>query len=238
MGGINSLVGLNKVSVDFRPAIDTTVPNNANQPQQVQPGAQKFDRILKNICFDLHGKDGWKGEYDERVSLDPAIVRNQDGSMTIDLSKATSAEVKMAVVSAIGMQSPGISAPEEIDEEFYNVLMEMDGKDSAKRKEYLDAIAPRISPAALKAAESRLDDAIAHAKKLAAEGKVYKQADWQDAEKRKAMKPLDKQVTVTKKDGTVLTPPLNKPYVSSYRVNSCPSYYKRDYIHGMFPQGK
>ena len=109
--------------------------------------AEKFDRILRNICFDLHGKDGWKDEYDKRASLDPAIVRNKDGSMTIDLSKATSAEVKMAVVSAIGMQSPGISAPEEIDEEFYNVLMEMDGKDSAKRKEYLDSIAPRISPA-------------------------------------------------------------------------------------------
>ena len=200
--------------------------------------AQKFDTRLKNICFDLHGKDGWKGEYDERVSLDPAIVRNQDGSITIDLSKATSTEVKMAVVGAIGMQSPGVVAPEEIDEEFYNVLMEMDGKDSAKRKEYLDSIAPRISPAALKAAESRLDDAIAHAKKLHAEGKVYKQEDWQNADNRKAMKPLDKQVTVTKKDGTVLTPPLNKSYVSSYRVNSCPSYYKRDYIHGMFPQSK
>ena len=197
--------------------------------------AQKFDRILKNICFDLHGKDGWKGEYDERVSLDPAIVRNQDGSITIDLSKATSTEVKMAVVGAIGMQSPGVVAPEEIDEEFYNVLMEMDGKDSAKRKEYLDSIAPRISPAALKAAESRLDDAIAHAKKLFSEGKVYKQEDWQDAGKRKAMKPLDKEVTVTKNDGTTIKPPLNKPYVSSYRVNSCPSYYKRDYIHGMFP---
>ena len=118
------------------------------------------------------------------------------------------------------------------------MLMEMDGKDSAKRKEYLDAIAPRISPAALKAAESRLDDAIAHAKKLNAEGKVYKQEDWQDAGKRKAMKPIDKEVTVTKKDGTVLTPPLTKPYVTSYRVNSCPSYYRRDYIAGMFPHGK
>ena len=200
--------------------------------------AKNFGVILRNICFDLHGKDGWKDEYDKRISLDPAIVRNPDGSMTIDLSKATTAEVKMAVVSAIGMQSPGIAAPEALDEEFYNVLMEMDGKDSAKRKEYLDAIAPRISPAALKAAESRLDDAIAHAKKLHAEGKVYKQEDWQDAGKRKAMKPLDKEVTVTKNDGTVLTPPLTKQYVTSYRVNSCPSYYRRDYIAGMFPHGK
>ena len=95
-----------------------------------------------------------------------------------------------------------------------------------------------VRAAALKAAESRLDDAIAHAKKLNAEGKVYKQEDWQDAGKRKAMKPLDKEVTVTKKDGTVLTPPLTKPYVTSYRVNSCPSYYRRDYIAGMFPHGK
>lgn len=41
MGGINSLGGLNKVNVDFRPAIDTNAPNNANQPQRVQNDAQK-----------------------------------------------------------------------------------------------------------------------------------------------------------------------------------------------------
>ena len=36
MGGINSLSGLNNVSVDFRPAVTTDVQNtgNANQPQQ------------------------------------------------------------------------------------------------------------------------------------------------------------------------------------------------------------
>ena len=40
MGGINSLSGLNKVNVDFRPAIDANAPNdaNANQPQQVLQG--------------------------------------------------------------------------------------------------------------------------------------------------------------------------------------------------------
>ena len=49
MGGINSLGGLNKVNVDFRPAIDTTAPNNANanQPQQVQPGAQEGQRPIQ-----------------------------------------------------------------------------------------------------------------------------------------------------------------------------------------------
>ena len=49
MGGINSLGGLNKVNVDFRPAIDTTAPNNANanQPQQVQPGAQEGQRPVQ-----------------------------------------------------------------------------------------------------------------------------------------------------------------------------------------------
>ena len=41
MGGINSLGGLNKVSVDFRPAIDANAPDNANanQPQHVEPDA-------------------------------------------------------------------------------------------------------------------------------------------------------------------------------------------------------
>ena len=57
MGGINSLGGLNKVSVDFRPAIDTTVPNNANQPQHVEPdasdaqpsGAAAFKSVVKQL---------------------------------------------------------------------------------------------------------------------------------------------------------------------------------------------
>ena len=57
MGGINSLGGLNKVNVDFRPAIDTGAPNNANQPQNVQqdapdvqqPGAAAFNSIVKQL---------------------------------------------------------------------------------------------------------------------------------------------------------------------------------------------
>ena len=45
MGGINSLSGLNKVSVDFQPTITTNVQNtgNANHPQ---PGA---DAVLGEV---------------------------------------------------------------------------------------------------------------------------------------------------------------------------------------------
>ena len=59
MGGINSLGGLNKVSVDFRPAIDANAPDNANanQPQHVEPdasdaqpsGAAAFKSVVKQL---------------------------------------------------------------------------------------------------------------------------------------------------------------------------------------------
>ena len=59
MGGINSLGGLNKVNVDFRPAIDANAPDNANanQPQHVEPdasdaqpsGAVAFKSVVKQL---------------------------------------------------------------------------------------------------------------------------------------------------------------------------------------------
>ena len=107
-----------------------------------------FDQ-LKEVCQKLHGKN-WKREYDNRVSKDPAIVRNGN-TMTIDLTKATTHEARMAIIHTMGLQS--IALPEEIDEDFYNHLIAMDN-DPAKKREYLNSIAPRISPEALSATEA------------------------------------------------------------------------------------
>ena len=50
--------------------------------------------------------------------------------------------------------------------------MEMDANPD-KKKEYLESLKPRISAAALKATENRLNEAIEHAKNLSLDGKVY-----------------------------------------------------------------
>ena len=58
------------------------------------------------------------------------------------------------------------SAPDKIDRDFYNHLMTLKN-DAGARRAYLDSIRPRIGEDNLAAAEARLDDAIAHADRLA-----------------------------------------------------------------------
>ena len=155
-----------------------------------------FEAHLKNACQKIHGK-GWEVEYNRCLKNDPAIVRNGD-TLTIDLAKAKSPEAKMAIIPTVGLQS--IALPEEIDQDFYDHLLAMDG-DTAERRAFLGSIAPRISPDALKAAEARLDEAIAHAKVLEAKGKVYGTDQWQDQKNIDAMTATKRTVTITKSNG-------------------------------------
>ena len=158
--------------------------------------AAEYEAELKEVCKKIHGR-GWKTEYDSRVKNDESIVRdNADGTMTIDLTKATSPEVKMAIIHVMGLQS--IALPEEIDKDFYDKLIAMD-KDPAKKKAYLDSIAPRVSPDALKATEMRLDEAIAHARNLDKKGKVYGDAQWRNGENIKAMTGIKKHAKIKKR---------------------------------------
>ena len=185
---------------------------------------------LKDVCKKLHGRN-WKTEYDNRVSQDPAIVRDGD-TMTIDLAKATTHEAKMALIHTMGLQS--IALPEEIDDEFYEKLMEMD-RDPAKKKAYLDSIAPRISPEALRAAEARLDEAIAHAGKLARQGKVYGREQWRNEANLKDMTGMKATVTITKTDGSkVKFDNEQNKIVKDYNERKCPSFFKREFLQNMF----
>ncbi len=66
--------------------------------------ADEFEEELKTVCQKIFGKR-WQTEYERRVSTDPALVKNADGSMTIDLAKAASPEIKMAIIQVLGIQS-------------------------------------------------------------------------------------------------------------------------------------
>ena len=118
--------------------------------------------------------------------------------------------------------------------DLYNKLMEMD-KDPAKKEEFLNTLKPRISAAALKATENRLNEAIEHAKNLSLDGKVYDEAQWKDRGILGMMPDIDQQVTITKSDGKkVRVKPVGIPYVRDLLVRECPSIYKRDFLHLMF----
>ena len=232
----NYFVHIDKTTHDVSvKAIDNDASFSANRTglQKFRLGgvkAESFLDMLEVICKRLHDKDA-ADEYEKRVSNDPAITRNGNGEITVDLSKAQSPEVKMALNKVMGLQS--IAMPEEIDQEFYNKLMEMDGNPD-QRKAYLDSIAPRLSPEALDATAKRLDEAIAHAKKLKAENKVYSDAKWQDPNTLVQMPGLKNKVEIAKSDGTNVTVDNKIGFVGNYCVVDCPSYYKRDYLDRMF----
>ena len=232
----NYFVHIDKTTHDVSvKAIDNDASFSANRTglQKFRLGgvkAENFLDTLEDICKSLHDKDA-NDEYEKRVSNDPAITRNGNGEITVDLSKAQSPEVKMALNNVMGLQS--IAMPEEIDQEFYDKLMEMD-RNPNQRKAYLDSIAPRLSPEALDATAKRLDEAIAHAKKLKDENKVYSDAKWQNPNTLAQMPGLKDKVEIAKSDGTNVTVGNKIGFVRNYCVVDCPSYYKRDYLDRMF----
>ena len=191
-----------------------------------------YEAQLKDVCQKIHGKK-WQTEYDKRVKNDPAIVRNGD-TLTIDLTKAKSHEVRMAIIHTLGLQS--IALPEEIDKEFYDKLMEMD-EDPAKKQSYLDSIASRVSPDALKATEARLDEAIAHAKTLNKKGKVYRKPQWQNEDNLNGMTSFKETVTIKMSNGSTIRPEGNDiECVRDYNERRCPSFFKREFHQRMFVQ--
>jgi len=193
--------------------------------------AKSFVVELKGVCKKLFGKEGWKREY-QRVSKDPSLVPNTDGTMTVNLADAKTPEIKMAAIPVLGLQS--IAIPEEIDEDFYNKLMEMD-KDPSKKQAYLNSLAPRISEEALRATELRLNEAIKYAKKLVDKGKVFGNDDWKDKVRLSEMPRIADGVRIRNSDGKTGVAYGNMgDFVVRYLINSCPSYYKRDNLQYMF----
>ena len=192
--------------------------------------ADLFDAHLKKMCEDIHGK-GWEAEYSKRVSKDPGIAKGGNGSKTVDLGKVESPEVKMAIVKVLGLQLAAL--PEEIDRDFYDTLMAMDG-DPSKKQAYLDSIKPRISKEALQAAEARLNEAIEYAKELGRNDKVYSDGDWKQYGNLRRMSGLESKVTIAKSDGKEVEVDWSIECVNDFLVRNCPSLYKRDYFHKMF----
>ena len=193
--------------------------------------ARRFVSNLKSVCKDVHGNDG-ENEFNLRVSKDPGIKKyGTDGALIVDFAKVRSPEVKMAIIRTLGMQS--VALPEEIDEDFYNKLMDMDAHPE-KKQAYLDSIAPRISKNALKATERRLNEAIQYAKQLKQDDKVYSAEQWKNYRKQNWMSPIESEIKIKKSDQTEVTVDSSIKCVNDFLIQDCPSYFKRDYVHLMF----
>ena len=195
--------------------------------------AELFQEKLENICARLHS-NVWQDELIERINQDPGIEVDEDTeTITVDLSKAMSPELDMAINGVLGTKSTAL--PEEIDKDFYDNLIAMETNPD-KRREFLDSIAPRISHEALVATEKRLDDAIAYAKKLANQDppKVYGDNEWQNPDNLAAMTQMKSELTINRTNGTSKTFKMNNPDVKEYLETSTPSFYTRESFDRLF----
>ena len=87
---------------------------------------------------------------------------------------------------------------------------------------------------ALKAAEQRLDDAITHAKKLNAKGRVFEEGDWTDARKLSSLAKMKTELKIVRSDGATTTVKPKNKCVKEYIEISTPSLYRRDEFDKMF----
>ncbi len=134
-----------------------------------------FEMALDNIAT---GSD----ELKKSILSDPG-VKKKGGAIEIDLSKSENPLLLAGLLKACGLKS--VASPAEIDRDLYDHLMRLapDAPDGgAARQAHLTSLAERLgkNSAQYKAAVQRLDESIAHARKLHAEGKVYAADQWED----------------------------------------------------------
>jgi hypothetical protein len=200
--------------------------------------AHDFTDNLANVCSTIHEDDEDGIEY-ARCAGSGAVKEEEGGAITVDLAKAgESREIALALTMTVGAQS--VALPDVIDEEMYDKLMELAASDDAKA-EYFATIAPRLSPEALDAAKLRLEDAIAHARKLHDDGKVVKEDAWPAVANADRPDDAGTKLTVTKQSKEVVEvspelfdDPREKRFVQDCIKGSAPSYYLRDDLDKLF----
>ena len=183
-----------------------------------------FRSSLRRVLEDA-GVRNAENEANRLLVDDPSITRQGD-NITINALKVTNKAVLAALKETTGVQSA--SAPDKIDRDFYDHLMTLKN-DPAARRAYLDSIRPRIGEDNLAAAEARLDDAIAHADRLAEQGKIVESDAWADeATPRRG----SGRVQITVPGGRTKT--LSRQASYDVHTITSPSYFARDKIDRLF----
>ena len=141
-------------------------------------------QIFRDKCRDTIRKYPIKlqSQVRHRLFTDPGFSEDENGVITLDATRFKAGELYYATQRAIGMT--GSALPKYIDEDLYRELTSL--RTGEKREAYLADLARRLPPAAVEAARIRLDQAIDHAIKLAAEYKVVRNGDFErrDMQKR------------------------------------------------------
>lgn len=140
-----------------------------------------FNDSMAKFCSGIKGGD--KKTFLDNLFKDPGLTRHADGSIEIDLEKADNRFLLSALLQVSGVKS--FAPPAEIDKELFDKLMTLakDAPDGGvARRDYLSSLADRLGKSSeqYSAAVRRLDESIAHARKLNAAGKVYSAEQWEE----------------------------------------------------------
>ena len=160
-----------------------------------------------------------------RLLQDPGIVRNPNGTLTVDATRLADKTLTLALTRVTGAQT--LAIPDKIDRETFDALVAL--KEGPRRQAYLDSIRPRLSEASYNAAVSRLDDVIAQAERLRAENKVVETDAWADVQET----PLASgKLTARKLDNTEKR--IGGDIAKEAHRAYCPSIYARDGFEKLF----
>ena len=112
-----------------------------------------------------------------KLMADPGVQFRDDGTATVDTTKFTSPILHYCLRMTFGMHTTAL--PDYIDKALYDKLMALAEPGEAREK-YIANLTANLPEGAAKAAISRLDDAIAHAKALDKKGHVVTAEAWLD----------------------------------------------------------
>ena len=263
MSGINSIVGLNKVDLDYRPEIKNPtgkngtvsvkgIDNDACFPDY-RTGIRTFQLtkanadILKNkmqeTAAQLYPKS--KKERESLVNTfmaDPGIEFHDDGTATVDTTQFKTPILHYCLLNTVGMHTTAM--PDYIDEDLYNHLMAL-AEPGEKREKYIAELTANLPEGPKNAAVSRLDDAIFYAKTLYYKGHVVSTESWNDHDRQReiagSVPPnrnngwYDDVVTVGSK--TVGSSFKGKAYVGSRILHLTEGYFRRNIMSAIAKPG-
>ena len=210
----------------FRPGLRKFVLTTDNQ-------RRRFDNEVKRYATACGNEK--RNDVIKAFDDDPAIKRNRDGSIEIDLSKTTNPAIA-EIVCHIALGGQTMTVPDAIDRELCDRLVAL--KSGAPRRAYLADLKSRLGAAQYKAAVSRLDETIAHAEKLRREGKVYDAAQWETREVQRTVAALGSRLKeLPPVAGARPNAAYEKKFLKEYNYTMAPTVFGRDMIPGIRRKG-
>lgn len=164
----------------------------------------------------------------DAMNADPGFTKLRDGSIEVDVSKATSPLTVTGLYESTAFHQ--VSVPDEMDYELCQKLkgLKAGPERDALLRDWADKLGARSQQ--YRNAVNRLDEAIARAEQLERDGKVYRDEDWESDEVQNrildAKFPLDPEAPF---HGCAPTNQQGRKLVSDYKYVMAGNLYARDF---------